>query len=87
MAKNDSAKGNPAHKRIGNVHRKAYRKTLWARQERVKDARRTAQAEREAVNNERRQHGDKTAWEISKHNRLVKRANRRKAEAGAARFN
>lgn len=50
MAKTDSAKGNPAHKRIGNAHRKAYRQALWAKQQRRKELRRRAQAEAAARN-------------------------------------
>lgn len=64
--KKDSAKGNPAHKRIGNAHRKAYRASLWAKQQKRKAARREAQAERERINRER----GYTAWEAKKRARL-----------------
>lgn len=74
MAKQkDSAKGNPAHKRIGNAHRKAYRATCWARQERRKDQREAAQLRANQHNMEVKARGELTAWEISQHNRHIKR--------------
>lgn len=65
MAKNDSAKGNPAHKRISNSHRKAYRQALWAKQQRRKELRRRAQAEAAARNKA----NGFTLWEMARRNR------------------
>ena len=84
--KNNGGKGNPASKRIGNAHRKAYRASLWVAQERRKDDREVEALKANARNEERRKRGDKTPWEISKNNRSIKRAIRRKAEEAAARL-
>jgi hypothetical protein len=69
MAKNEGAKGNPAHKRIGNAQRKAYRQTVWARQEKRKDIRRKAQAAAHARNVA----NGISPWDISKQRRAEKR--------------
>ncbi len=52
MANSDSAKGNPASKRMGNERRKQRRAKSWTRGQQRKDARRKAQQEREAANRE-----------------------------------
>jgi hypothetical protein len=51
MASNPNGlKGNPASTRMSNPNRKARRARCWARGEKRKEARRKAQAEREAAN-------------------------------------
>lgn len=61
MAKNESAKGNPATKRIGNLQHKACRAKCWARGEARKKARREAQDAREAANRA----AGTTQWKIA----------------------
>lgn len=80
-------KGNPAHHRMSNPRTKAYRASCWVRQKAKKAERRVAQTQRHNENVIRWTYGDKTPWEISKHNRRVKREIRRRAEAAAAKFN
>lgn len=69
MAKNDSAKGNPASKRMSNAHRKAYRALLWTRQERRKDNREVAQL-KACERNEARGF---TEWDLAKRARHSRR--------------
>jgi hypothetical protein len=45
----NGAKGNPARKRMANLHRKAYRAALWAKQKKRKAARQAAQDARQAA--------------------------------------
>lgn len=61
MAKNESAKGNPATKRIGNVVHKACRARSWAKGEACKKVRREAQTARERANKA----AGATKWKIA----------------------
>jgi hypothetical protein len=69
QSSNKANKGNPASHRMSNPRNKAYRALCWARQEKRKDARRKAQAEREARNKKR----GWTAWEMAKGERHARR--------------
>jgi len=50
IPKKEKNKGNGAYKRMSNPRRKARRIACWTRGQKRKDARRKAQAEREAAN-------------------------------------
>lgn len=50
LTNQQKTKGNPAHHRMSNPNLKARRARCWARGEKRKEARRKAQAEREAAN-------------------------------------
>ena len=73
MANTSSSKGNPASHRMSNPNLKARRARLWAAQEKRKDARRKAQAEREQRNRELRAAGLPTPHEAKK---IARRARR-----------
>lgn len=73
-----SSKGNPASHRMSNPNLKARRARSWLAGERRKEARRKAQAEREARNKELREAGKPTPWEAAKAARKARRANDRK---------
>lgn len=64
MAKaGQTAKGNPAHKRMSNEKLKLRRAHSWARGQARKRALIAAQKAREAANKARRQNGELTPWE------------------------
>lgn len=73
MAKNDSAKGNPAHHRIGNVNRKNRRAASWRRGQEKKKARRLAQEAREKENQKIRAEGGLTPWQLAEAKRKARR--------------
>ena len=64
--KQQGGKGNPASHRMGNDRVKVRRALSWKRGEERKEARRKAQAEREAVNRQLRREGLPTPWEQAK---------------------
>lgn len=70
MAKNESAKGNPATKRIGNTVHKACRARSWSRGEQRKAARREAQLTCERANRA----AGRTPWEIACGARAARRS-------------
>lgn len=72
--KGSGAKGNPAHKRMGNEQLKRRRRESWQRGQASKTARRTAAAERERANHKRRMDGEPTPWEAAKAARKARRA-------------
>lgn len=79
MSNQNSAKGNPASKRMSNVQRKAKRANSWNRCQKRKAAKREAVAEREAQNRVRRAEGTPTPWEAAKAARKARRAAEREA--------
>ena len=79
MSNQQSAKGNPASKRMSNVARQNRRQNSWNRCQKKKEAKRAAVAEREAANRARRAEGTPTPWEAAKAARKARRAEERKA--------
>lgn len=69
--KQQSAKGNPAHVRMANAHRKAHRAEMWAKQQKRKGERRernleSARANRIGVSNDL-----PSRWRIAKESRFL----------------
>jgi hypothetical protein len=75
----DSAKGNPASKRMTNPVRKTRRERCWRNGQKRKAERVKAQQEREAANRTRREAGDLTPWELACELRAARRAAARQA--------
>jgi hypothetical protein len=73
VANTQSAKGNPASKRMGNAALKGRRAMCWARGKRRKAARVEAQEKRAAENRLRRDRGELTPWEVARAERAERR--------------
>lgn len=65
MSGQQSAKGNPATKRMGNPKRKERRARSWAAGQKRKEARRAAEAAAAARNADLRSEGQLTPWEAA----------------------
>lgn len=75
------AKGNPAHKRMGNEKLKSKRARSWKAGQERKEARRKAQDARERTNRERKATGSMTPWELAQALRRARREQERKEAA------
>lgn len=71
MANTNSAKGNPASKRMTNAQRKTRRERSWRNGEERKALRRKEQDERAARNRQLRAAGEPTPWERANAHRLA----------------
>lgn len=74
MANQNSAKGNPASKRMSNPAKKALRQACWARGEKRKKLRVAKQEKQAAHNRALRADGEPTPWETAKAVRAARRA-------------
>lgn len=69
--KQQSTKGNPAHVRMANAHRKAHRAEMWAKQQARKEKRREHDLESARSNRIATANGVPSRWRVAKECRYL----------------